>query len=292
MRRNAGLRSILCLCASLIMVTISVVPAQDSVSAKLGIQIQSQGRVSWAKATERLTTSDKLRVYIFPKEDAYLYVVHTDEEIARPLINEMRVKKETLITLPPDANQFYQFDGSNKKESITIICSPSRRVDFLDLFKSGKIPHPQWAEVEKKLVAASKIVLGGTAGEPSSQKRILIGGSVRSLPSQVNTEGDEVSYQIALAALGDSPASFQATNLPPGLRIDATTGLISGTVADGAAAGSPYTVTVSASSGDAEARFSDTFSWVITSPQSLLRDLRTFSGTSLLIRTYEFTVQK
>jgi len=292
MRHNTGIHNILCLCTALIMATISVAPAQDSVSAKLGVQIQSQGRVSWARAKERLTTSDKLRIYISPTEAAYLYVVHTDEKIASSLINETLVKKDKLITLPPDADQFYQFDGSNNKESITIICSPTRRVDILDLLKSGKIPHTKWAEVEKKLVAASKIVLGGTAGEPIAQKRILIGGSVRSLPSQANTEGDTVSYQIALATPGDPLRSFQATDLPPGLRIDATTGLISGTIADGAAAGSPYTVTVSASSGNAEARVSDTFSWEITSPPPLLKDLHTFSGKSLLIRTYEFTVQK
>lgn len=289
MRRHAGIRSILCLCASLIMAASSVAFAQDMVSARLGIQIHAQERVSWAKATERLTSSDKLRIYIAAKEDAYIYVVHTDERIARPLINERRVKKDTLITLPSDDNQFFQFDGSNKKESITIICSLTRRVDILDLLKSGNVPHTKWTDVEKELVTASKIVLGG---KPSSQKRILIGGSVRSLPSQVNTEGDEVSYQIALATSGDTPRSFQAANLPPGLRIDATTGLINGTIADGAAAGSPYTVTVSASSGNAETRSSDTFSWAITSPPPLLKDLRTFSGKSLLIRTYEFTIQK
>jgi hypothetical protein len=292
MRWNAGIRSILCLCASLIMAASSVAFAQDLVSAKLGIQIQSSGRVSWAKANERLTTSDKFRIYIAPKEDVYLYVVHTDEKVVSPLINETLIKKDILITLPLDDSQFYQFDGSNKKESITIICSPTRRVDIWELLSSGNVRHSKWAEVEQKLVAANKIVLGGAAGEPSSQQRILIGGSVRSLPSQVNAEGDEISYQIALTTSGDTPRSFQATNLPPGLRIDATTGLISGTIANGAAAGSPYMVTVSASPGNAEARFSDTFSWVITSPPPLLKDLRTFSGKSLLIRTYEFTVQK
>ena len=52
-----------------------------------------------------------------------------------------------------------------------------------------------------------------------------------------------------------------APGLPPGLSLDATTGLISGMLEEGAAAGSPYTVTASVSDGLSSV--SATFTWTV-----------------------------
>jgi len=56
--------------------------------------------------------------------------------------------------------------------------------------------------------------------------------------------------------------------LPPGLKINASTGAISGTVAVGAAGNGPYSVTVVAEDGTYIA--SQTFNWNVTSPVSIV----------------------
>jgi hypothetical protein len=68
--------------------------------------------------------------------------------------------------------------------------------------------------------------------------------------NQVNMEGDNVNVQVQASALGNPPLTYSAANLPTGLSINATTGMISGTVAVGdATAGDDghgnYSVTIS-----------------------------------------------
>jgi hypothetical protein len=65
----------------------------------------------------------------------------------------------------------------------------------------------------------------------------------------------------ATDADGD-PLTYAATGLPPNLAIDPQSGLITGTIAAGARAGSPYHVTVSVREG-ATPDATDTFNWVI-----------------------------
>src|SRR2546430_1472170 len=61
------------------------------------------------------------------------------------------------------------------------------------------------------------------------------------------TVGAAFSYQITAS---NSPTSFNATGLPSGLTVNTSTGLISGTPAAGTDAGSPYSVTISATNTD------------------------------------------
>lgn len=81
------------------------------------------------------------------------------------------------------------------------------------------------------------------------------------LPSdQTNTEGDTVSLQLqGLASSGT--LTYNASGLPAGLSLNPTTGLISGTIAAGAAANGPYTVNVSVSNGTDSA--SQSFTWTV-----------------------------
>jgi hypothetical protein len=77
---------------------------------------------------------------------------------------------------------------------------------------------------------------------------------------QTNAIGDAVSLQIQAGDPNSDPLTYSASGLPTGLGINATTGLISGTVT--AAAGS-YTATVTASEGGLST--SQTFVWNVTS---------------------------
>jgi hypothetical protein len=79
---------------------------------------------------------------------------------------------------------------------------------------------------------------------------------------QSNTEGDSVALPIIASDPAGSGLTFAAQGLPAGLSIDPQLGVITGTVADGAANGNPYwvDVTVSNSAGSTDV----SFSWTIT----------------------------
>jgi Putative Ig domain len=76
---------------------------------------------------------------------------------------------------------------------------------------------------------------------------------------KTNASGDTVSLALTASDnLGDT-LNYTATGLPPGLSINATTGVISGVIALTADAGGPYTTTVSVTGGGATT--SQTFVW-------------------------------
>jgi N-acetylneuraminic acid mutarotase len=82
---------------------------------------------------------------------------------------------------------------------------------------------------------------------------------------QTNEEGDVVNLPIIATEpeIGQT-LSYSATNLPPGLSIDANTGVISGTVAAGAAANSPYAVTLTITDDGTPVESTDVnFQWTI-----------------------------
>ncbi|MBI1355066.1 MAG: tandem-95 repeat protein [Acidobacteria bacterium] len=79
---------------------------------------------------------------------------------------------------------------------------------------------------------------------------------------QSGVEGGAAALQIVATDADDDPLVFSAGGLPPGLGIDPISGLISGAIAPGAAAGSPYSATVSASDGLEIADIA--FSWTVT----------------------------
>ncbi len=80
--------------------------------------------------------------------------------------------------------------------------------------------------------------------------------------AQSGTEGEEVSYQIV--ATDDNTLAFTADNLPDGLTIDQSTGLISGTIEAGASANSPFEVVVTVTDDGSPSESSTiTFDWNI-----------------------------
>ena len=91
-------------------------------------------------------------------------------------------------------------------------------------------------------------------------------------PPVISSPGDQSDGEgtaVTLALVASDPdgdtLSHSATELPPGLSLDAATGAITGTVSVGAAAGSPYSVTASVSDGVLHA--STTFTWTASEAQ-------------------------
>ena len=90
---------------------------------------------------------------------------------------------------------------------------------------------------------------------------------VNSIGDQNNLEGDLINLTVS-ASGGDANENFyfEATGLPPGVDIEPTTGLIFGTVAEGASAGSIYDATVKVSkAGSTPVTIS--FDWTVTVPK-------------------------
>ncbi|MEN8788311.1 MAG: malectin domain-containing carbohydrate-binding protein, partial [Flavobacteriaceae bacterium] len=84
---------------------------------------------------------------------------------------------------------------------------------------------------------------------------------------QNNFEGEVVSLQIDATDPESGVLGYTATGLPTGLVIDLATGLISGTVSAGAAASSPFAVTVTVSDdGTPIESATVNFEWVIAVP--------------------------
>ncbi len=88
---------------------------------------------------------------------------------------------------------------------------------------------------------------------------------------QADAEGGTVVPIDAGATDPDGdPLTYTATGLPPGLAIDAETGEITGTITAGAAAESPYAVTVTVTD-DIAVDDTDTFTWTVTGTVSQVK---------------------
>src|SRR5205807_723130 len=83
--------------------------------------------------------------------------------------------------------------------------------------------------------------------------------------NRTNAEADVITSGVTVTGSDpdSDPLTFGASNLPAGLTINPTTGAITGTISYVAAAGSPYTVTVSVSDGTAPP-VTATFIWTVS----------------------------
>ena len=84
---------------------------------------------------------------------------------------------------------------------------------------------------------------------------------VMSPGDQISQEGTTVALNISASDVEGDTLSFSAIKLPPGLSINTTTGIVSGTIANGAAVGSPYRVIVTVSDGLASTSLA--FLWTV-----------------------------
>ncbi|WP_341224293.1 cadherin-like domain-containing protein, partial [Loktanella salsilacus] len=93
------------------------------------------------------------------------------------------------------------------------------------------------------------------------------------LPNQSDSDSDTVSVDVSGAFSDpdrDDTLSFSAAGLPPGLGIDAATGLITGTIDPSASTGGPYTVTITASDGTTST--DQSFTWNVANPAPVAAD--------------------
>lgn len=88
---------------------------------------------------------------------------------------------------------------------------------------------------------------------------------VLALPNRTDVEGTAINLQVTATDADGTPLTYSATSLPPGLSMSPS-GLITGTIAPGAAGGKSkkYKVTVSAS--DSYNTVTANFTWTVTRP--------------------------
>jgi len=86
--------------------------------------------------------------------------------------------------------------------------------------------------------------------------------SVTNPGNRSNAEGDAVTLQIQASDADGDPLTYSATGLPPGLSIGSANGRITGTIAAGASANSPYAVQVHVSDGTATTNVN--FNWTVS----------------------------
>lgn len=99
---------------------------------------------------------------------------------------------------------------------------------------------------------------------------------------QTNCEGDSVSLAVQAFDAAGNTLIYSASNLPSGLSIDSSTGLIAGEIT-GAVEGTPYSVTVTATDGSIAA--SQSFNWSIV-PINLVNpgDQENLSGDAVSLQ--------
>jgi uncharacterized protein YjiK len=120
---------------------------------------------------------------------------------------------------------------------------------------------------------------GRAASTPVSSAAVVVVNSdpsfSQNLGDRTGSEGEVVSLSAAATDPDGEGLTYGATGLPPGLSIDAGSGLISGTIAPGAASGGPYAVEVTVADGP-EVDATDTFTWTVvtaaTNPTVTLLD--------------------
>ncbi len=149
--------------------------AQQRVSAQIGIEIISANRAGPAKLNDQLKAGDKLRLYVVPKTDSYVYVVYSDKDTVALLNNQQQriVKKDSTLILP-SAQECYQIDGVSRHELFTIICSPEELKKVSTIFTSANVSYDNWAALEQELIERSKIDLTEGVNKPPA-----LAGNVR-----------------------------------------------------------------------------------------------------------------
>ena len=160
------------------------------------------------------------------------------------------------------------FSNSNSRYGLTIddrnsagasrpwtIGSATTQIGDLTLNYPGVNAPAPYLDIFSKYQAFPKVGSSVTLGsDPPFYTREINGGSFPSwqlsAPSYLfNQDGNVVNVSLVVSGDPGGPITYGAINLPPGLSINPTTGVISGTIPEQAYRVDPYETTVTASAG-------------------------------------------
>jgi hypothetical protein len=160
------------------------------IRAKLGIQIRSGEYSMRAKTRDQIRTGDLLRVYVHPEKNYFVYVIHSDQQVAT-LLNSIAQKVTSSTVIMPSAEAYYQVDGKSARESFTIVCSRTELKDLAEFNENGQIPSAQWEEIRREMTEKSRIDLA-----QQSEKPFPIAGNVRGVDDAIGMDSFVKQLQI------------------------------------------------------------------------------------------------
>ncbi|MEG3660183.1 malectin domain-containing carbohydrate-binding protein, partial [Arenibacter palladensis] len=172
---------------------------------------------------------------------------------------------EVAITVSPDPNNAppvaiasanpingmaplaVEFIGSNSTDDVQVV---GFEWDFNDGTPISTEPDPVHTFIGEGIYNVQLTVTDGELSHTTSVEITVTGAISNQAPEVINpgsqnsAEGDVISLQVAATDPEGDGLTYTAVTLPTGLAMDAATGLISGTIATGAASNSPYAVEV------------------------------------------------
>lgn len=141
------------------------------VIAELGVEIFEDDKfVRWAKSHDELSASNQFRIHIVPRQDCYLYLVfNEDDNFSLKYSNKSKGGQEVIL---PASSSFYGVDSGQKKQRVTIVCSPEKNEEIEGIFGVFGA-ETDWKIKEKEIIKSSKISF-----EEATDKPVNIGGSI------------------------------------------------------------------------------------------------------------------
>jgi hypothetical protein len=124
----------------------------------------------------------------------------------------------------------------------------------------GNSPSPNWDDG-----SSSGVTPADPASDPYTSPTAPV-VTLKNPTDQSNLAGDGVQLPMSANDSAGNPLTFAATGLPPGLSIDANSGVISGVIANNAASSQPYVVTVTATDMVANCGATQSFYWYVNPP--------------------------
>lgn len=143
--------------AALVVGSAVLAGAQEMGSAKVGIEVITEGGPFSAKPNDTIIAGSRFRVHVIPEEACHVYVVRANQKVVR-LVGKTRVEGKTTKTFPATSDSF-QLDATDGEEWVTVICSPAELPEVTAFFDSSDVSYGQWEELQKGLRKKSKIVL-------------------------------------------------------------------------------------------------------------------------------------
>jgi VCBS repeat-containing protein len=126
---------------------------------------------------------------------------------------------------------------------------------------------------ETRVTTVSYTISDGQGGTSTATLSVTVTGTNDAptstpIAAQTNNDSAVVTLDVSSSfadADGSDTFTFSASNLPPGLSIHPTTGVITGTIAASASVGGPYSVTITGTDPNGAAT-AQTFVWTVTNP--------------------------
>lgn len=171
---------VVCVVGALHLATVSF--AHELMQAKIGIRVVSGATTKHARTKDKLNKSDKLRIFIEPQANAYVYVVHEDDSainLLAKLSDEQALAQDTVVL--PSKSEFYEIDGRSAFEKLTIVCSPTPLSEIEALFAQSNPAPAAWQKTELALRKQSLIDLNENTDKPFG-----IAGNVRDIEDDQN----------------------------------------------------------------------------------------------------------